>query len=126
MLNIEFVEVGGLGDPRLTLTDEEISKRGERLKTLYRLIEKQPGLTESQYHGLFLNAYPVKPRTWREYLSDVLLKFDVVKVLDETIRVDEMVFYVGYHWHQIQNAREEKRVREMKAADQLKLPAFEP
>ena len=109
----------------MTVTDEEISKRGERLKSLYRLIEKQPGLTESQYHGLFLNAYPVKPRTWREYLSDVMLKFDVVKVLDEAIRTDELIFYVGYHWNEIQNAREEKRVREMKSGGSLKLTAFE-
>jgi len=47
-------------------------------------------------------------------------------VKDSDISENVPVFYVRYQWNAIRNAREEKRVREMKSEDYLKLTAFEP
>ena len=104
---------------------ERLGARAQRLKKLFGLIEKHGGNTEEWYHGEFLNARAVRPRTWEEHLADVKRQFDIVSVIDPEISNDFEVLYVRDEWRAIQNAREEKRVREMKSGDYLKLTAFE-
>ena len=108
-----------------TSETERINARGQRLKDLFKLVEDHPGHAEDWYHAKFLKAWAVKPRTWNEYLSDVVLLYDLVHVKDSDINENVPVFYVRYQWNAIRNAREEKRVREMKSGHYLKLTAFE-
>src|SRR5947209_7829607 len=104
---------------------ERLSARAKRLKKIFDLIEQHPGHVEDWYHGQFLNAWAVRPRTWEEHLADATRQFDIISVVDLEISNEAEVLYIRYQWDAIRNEREEQRVRKMKIEDQLKLAAFE-